>query len=138
MAQRLSGSSGMERTSHTVRTQQVSAFDLTAAWALVQRLDILQGLAGHLTVTLLHVGGLLLGDGAEDGFPKIGEERGDSDGDWEGESEGDKSRRDAQGRRGEETQSHGEVVVVKAMIMFDGVDSVNVGVGEKDGHAKPN
>lgn len=83
----------------------MGALDLAASWTLVQRLDVFQSLAGHLTVALLHVGGLLLGDGAEDGFPEIGEERGDSDGDGEGECGGE-SGRHAQGL-GEETESHG-------------------------------
>lgn len=55
----------------------MSPLDLTAAGTLVQTLYILQGFASHLTMTLLHVRGLLLGDGTEDGLPEIGEQRRD-------------------------------------------------------------
>lgn len=51
----------------------MGALNLTTAGTLVQTLNILQGLSSHLTVALLHVGSLLLRNGAENGFPKIGE-----------------------------------------------------------------
>lgn len=98
----------------------MGALDLATSWALVQRLDILQGLSGHLAVALLHVGGLLLGDGAEDGFPEIGEERGNGDGDGKGECEGEDGGRHAQGRGGEETKSHGGVCASVGVIMVKG------------------
>ena len=55
----------------------MSPLDLTATGTLVQTLYILQGFASHLTMALLHVRGLLLGDGAENGLPEIGEQRRD-------------------------------------------------------------
>ena len=64
---------GVGCTFHTVRTQHMSPLDLTAAGTLVQTLYILQGFASHLTMALFHVRGLLLGDGAENGLPEIGE-----------------------------------------------------------------
>lgn len=60
--------------------------NLTAGGTFIQSLNILQGLASHLTMALFHMRGLILGDSAEDGFPEIGEQRRDGDGD--GESEG--------------------------------------------------
>lgn len=62
----------------------MSPLDLTTPGALVQTLDILQGLARHLPMSLLHVGGLLLRDRAEDGLPEIRQEWRDGDGDGEG------------------------------------------------------
>lgn len=61
------------RTFHAVRAKQMSPLDLTTARALVETLKILQSFASHLTMSLFHVGGLLLRDCAEDGFPEIRE-----------------------------------------------------------------
>lgn len=85
----------------------MGALRLTAAGALVQTLNILQTLSSHLTVAFLHVRGLLLGDGAEDGFPEIGEQRRNGDGDGDGgEGEGEDGGREAR-PGGEETEGHG-------------------------------
>lgn len=74
-----------KHTSHAVGAQHMSPLDLPAAGALVEALHILQGLACHLTVAFLHVRGLLLGDGAEDGFPEVGEDGRNGDGDRQGQ-----------------------------------------------------
>lgn len=66
----------------------MSPLDLTAAGALVETLYILQGFAGHLAMALLHVRGLLLGNGAEDGLPKVSEQRRNRDGYRQGERGG--------------------------------------------------
>lgn len=49
----------------------MGTLDLATAWAFIKALHILEGLAGHLSMTLLHVGGLLLRNGAQDRIPKI-------------------------------------------------------------------
>lgn len=66
----------------------MSPLDLAAAGALVEILYILQGFAGHLAMTLLHVRGLLLGNGAQHRLPEVGEQRRDRDGNGQGESGG--------------------------------------------------
>lgn len=66
----------------------MSPLDLAAAGALVEVLYILQGFTGHLTVALLHVRGLLLGNGAQHRLPEVGEQRRNGDGDGQGESGG--------------------------------------------------
>lgn len=63
----------------------MSPFDLATARALVQVLHVLKGFACHLTVPFLHMRGLLLGDGAEDGFPEVGKDRRNIDRDGQGE-----------------------------------------------------
>lgn len=63
----------------------MSPFDLATPRALVQALHVLESFACHLTVAFFHVRGLLLGDGAEDGFPEVGEDRRNGDGDRQGE-----------------------------------------------------
>lgn len=42
------------------------ALDLTTARTFVEVLNIFQSLTSHLTMALLHVRGLLLGNGAKD------------------------------------------------------------------------
>jgi hypothetical protein len=51
----------------------VSALKLTATGALVEALHVFKSLAGHESMTLLHVRGLLLGNGTQDRFPNVGE-----------------------------------------------------------------
>lgn len=55
----------------------MGTLDLATAWAFIKALHILEGLSGHLSMTLLHVGGLLLRNGAQDRVPKIREKRWD-------------------------------------------------------------
>ena len=52
---------------------------LSASGALAQLCDILQRLARHLPMPLLHVRCLLLWYGLEDGFPDIFEDRWDAE-----------------------------------------------------------
>jgi hypothetical protein len=66
----------------------MSPFDLTAAGALVKILCVLQGLAGHLTVALLHVRGLLLGNSAKHRLPEVGEQRRNRNGDGQSQRGG--------------------------------------------------
>lgn len=60
--------------------------DLATAWASVETLHILESLSCHLPMALLHMGGLLFRNGAEDGVPEVGKQRrnGDRDGQREG------------------------------------------------------
>lgn len=58
-------------TFDTVWAQKMGTLDLTTARAFNEVGRILKRLAGHLAMTLLHVGGLLLRDGAQDRFPQI-------------------------------------------------------------------
>lgn len=53
------------------------SLDISAGGTLVQLGDILQGLAGQEALSLLAVGGFLLGHGAEDRFPDIAEKGGE-------------------------------------------------------------
>lgn len=62
---------GSNPTFDTVGAQEMGTLDLATAWAFIKTLHILEGLAGHLSMTLLHVGGLLLGNSAQDRVPKI-------------------------------------------------------------------
>lgn len=66
--------------------------DLTTAGACIEVIHILQGLACHLPVALLHMGGLLFRNSAEDGVPEVGEQRrnGDRDGQGEGLEEAER------------------------------------------------
>jgi hypothetical protein len=66
----------------------MSPLDLTAAGALVEILCVLQGLAGHLAMTLLHVRGLLLRYGAKHRLPEVGEQRRNRNGDGQGKRGG--------------------------------------------------
>jgi hypothetical protein len=68
-------------TFDAVRAQKVGTLDLTTAWALDEVGRILEGLAGHLAMALLHMGGLLLGDGTQDRFPQIRQNSRDVEGD---------------------------------------------------------
>lgn len=74
----------------------MSPLDLTAAGTLIQILCVLQGLAGHLAMALLHVRGLLLGNGAKHRLPEVGEQRRNGNGDGQGERGG---REEAQRRQ---------------------------------------
>lgn len=65
---------GFGPTFNTSWAQKMSTLDLATARASIKALHVFEGLAGHLSMTLLHVGGLLLRNGAQDGIPKIGEE----------------------------------------------------------------
>lgn len=56
-----------------MRTQKMSTLDLTTTRASIEALYVLEGLAGHLSMTFLHVGGLLLGNSAQDRVPEIRE-----------------------------------------------------------------
>lgn len=58
--------------------------DLTASRAGIQILDVLQSLAGHLPMTLLHVGGFLLRHCPQDGIPKPRQQAGDIQGEGGG------------------------------------------------------
>lgn len=58
-------------TFNTVRAEKMGTLDLATARAFIKTLHVFEGLAGHLSVTLLHVGGLLLRNGAQNGIPKI-------------------------------------------------------------------
>lgn len=55
----------------------MGTLDLATTRAFIKTLHIFESLAGHLSMTLLHVGGLLLRHGAQDGIPKIREDRRD-------------------------------------------------------------
>lgn len=61
--------------------QDVRALHLPTSGACAETLDVLQSLASHLPMTLLHVRGLLLGDGAENRVPKALHDPGDVQGD---------------------------------------------------------
>ena len=59
----------------------MSPLDVAATRAFTEALDILQSFSSHLPMSFLHVRGLFLRDGAEDGIPEVGEQRRNSDGD---------------------------------------------------------
>lgn len=88
----------------------MSPLDLTAAGALVKILCVLQGFAGHLAMTLLHVRGLLLGNSAKHRLPQIGEQRRNRNGDRQGESGGrEEAKRRQLGQSPSERKSEGHV-----------------------------
>lgn len=70
-----------QRTLEAVLAQAVGALDGTAAGALAQAVDVLEGLSGHLPVALAGVRRLVLGDGAEDRLPDVAEQAGDVEAD---------------------------------------------------------
>ena len=67
--------------------------DLTTAGASVETFHILQGLACHLPMALLHMRGLLFWNSAEDGVPEVDEQRRncDRDGQREGLEEAERT-----------------------------------------------
>lgn len=56
------------------------ALHLATSGACAETLDVLQSLASHLSMTLLHVRSLLLGDGAENRVPKTLHDSGNTQG----------------------------------------------------------
>lgn len=58
----------------------MGAFDLATSRAGAEILHVLQGLSSHLPMTLLHVRGLFLGHGPEDGIPDPRQQAGDIQG----------------------------------------------------------